>query len=116
MQDINWADGDIEYKLEARSMDASRLADDSGQGSWEQPPYVTRHFIVDNTSPVVLITTPTAHALKSGAVSYIMGTVDASLSGHKQTDIRVSTGTGLNIRYWKDGAGWQSRLIRGTRS
>jgi len=105
MQDIVWPAGDKEYKLEVRSIDASRLADDSGQGNIEVAPYVTRHFIVDNTPPTVAITTPTAAALN--AISYVMGTVDASLSGHKQTEIRVSTGSST-LSYWKHGTGWQS--------
>jgi len=44
---------------------------------------------VDNHAAVVAITTPTAVALS--AIGYVMGTVDAALSGHKQTDIRIST-------------------------
>jgi hypothetical protein len=105
MVNITWPSADTEYKLELKAMDYARLSDDSGEGNWEQSPYVTKRFIVDNTPPVVAITSPTAPALN--AMSGVWGTVDASSAGHHQTEIRVSTGSGGNTRYW-DGSVWQT--------
>ena len=63
MIDVAWPAGDREYLVEARAMDDARLYDDTGDGNWSQAPYTGRRFIVDDTPPEVLITTPTELSL-----------------------------------------------------
>ena len=94
---VAWA-GDREYVLEARGMDASRPFDNpTGQGNWEQPPYTTIRFIVDNTPPSVEITSPTELSLD--AATNIYGPTDLPDWGR----IRISTGRGL--LYWTGRSG-----------
>ncbi|MDT8286528.1 MAG: hypothetical protein RQ748_05405, partial [Elusimicrobiales bacterium] len=97
-----WPAGDREYVIEARGMDDSRLADDTGDGNWEQAPYVGRRFIVDDSPPSVAITTPTELSLNSTTDLY--GTANADIAGLAAAYVRISTGTGASIRYW-DGTG-----------
>ncbi|KAF0127252.1 MAG: hypothetical protein FD189_320, partial [Elusimicrobia bacterium] len=100
---IAWPAVDREYLVEARSMDNSRLSDDTGDGSWEPAPYPARRFIVDNTPPSVAITTPTELGLD--LATDIRGTANADLAGHNRTEVRISTGTGADTRYWT-GSAW----------
>ncbi|MEK7721773.1 MAG: hypothetical protein AAB359_05235, partial [Elusimicrobiota bacterium] len=106
LTDIGWPAGDREYKLEARSMDNSRLSDDTGDGNWENPQTRgtnIKYFIVDDSPPLVLITSPTVDATK--ALAQIRGTASADIAGHKWTEARIST-TGVDgTKYWT-GAGW----------
>ncbi|MEW5906446.1 MAG: hypothetical protein AB1734_06660, partial [Elusimicrobiota bacterium] len=100
---IAWPAVDREYRVEARGMDNSRLADDTGDGNWEQPVYVLRRFIVDDTPPSVAITAPAELSLNAN--TNILGTANADLAGHRQTEVRIST-TGVDgTRYWT-GSGW----------
>ncbi|MCK5583872.1 MAG: hypothetical protein KAI33_08780, partial [Elusimicrobiales bacterium] len=93
-------DGDREYTLEVKSMDDARLADDSGDGNWETYPYISRNFIVDDTPPTVVITSPTELSLDFATNVY--GDADDNLAGFNLAEIRISTGTGGSTRYWKE--------------
>jgi len=89
-------------------MDATRVADGSGEGNWEIPGSIGAdkiRFIIDDTPPTVLITTPTAVALN--AISQIDGTANADIAGFNVTKIRISTGSGASTMYW-NGSGWVS--------
>ncbi|MBI4656406.1 MAG: hypothetical protein HY746_06650, partial [Elusimicrobia bacterium] len=104
--DITWPAGDREYKLETKSMDATRLADGTGDGNWEQPPYPTKKFIVDDTLPLIGISSPTELSLNSN--TDIFGTANADIAGFKQSDIRISTTGAEGIRYWNSSLSqWQ---------
>jgi hypothetical protein len=90
MTDVNWPSGDKEYTLEVKSMDDSRLADDTGDGNEEIYPYVSVKFIVDDTPPTVSITTPTDGS-KLNYTPVVSGNSDASLSGLNGVEIKVSS-------------------------
>ncbi|MEW6215936.1 MAG: hypothetical protein AB1478_12165, partial [Nitrospirota bacterium] len=108
LSDIEWPAGDREYKLEAKSMDDARTAEDTGDGNWENPqsrPNNIRYFIIDDSPPSVLITSPTALAQKS--LTKIYGTVNADIAGFNSGEIKISTGSGANTRYWT-GSGWST--------
>ncbi|HBE87556.1 MAG TPA: hypothetical protein DDW67_00235, partial [Elusimicrobia bacterium] len=95
---VVWPAGDREYLVETRGMDDARAADDSGDGNWEQAPYVSRRFIVDDTPPAVSITTPTELSLNSATDIY--GEANADIAGLAAAYVRISTGTGASISYW----------------
>jgi len=108
LTDISWPAGDREYKLESRAMDDARASDDTGEGNWEEP--VSRgvnvkYFIVDDTPPTVVITTPAASAVS--ALPGFGGDAAALIAGLNTVQVQVSTGTGINTRYW-NGAAWQA--------
>ncbi|MDP2864769.1 MAG: Ig-like domain repeat protein, partial [Elusimicrobiota bacterium] len=106
LTDISWPAVDREYKLEARAMDDSRLSNDTGDGNWEDPQTRgtnIKYFLVDDSPPSVLITFPTANAVKT--LAQLSGTASADIAGHKQTEVRIST-TGVDgTKYWT-GTGW----------
>ncbi|MEM4483821.1 MAG: hypothetical protein QXS19_07880, partial [Candidatus Methanomethylicia archaeon] len=82
--DISWPLGDRRYRLEVRSMDATRKVDGSGEGNW-QVIYTTINFIVDDTPPTVEITSPTALALRSIDKIYVK--VVENLSGFNYGEV-----------------------------
>jgi len=109
--DIIWPAGDREYKLETKSMDATRNADGTGEGNWENSFSIGQdvmRFIVDGTPPAITITTPSAVSLNS--LSGISGTADGSLSGFKWAEVRISTTGVEGTKYW-DGTGWQASSV-----
>jgi hypothetical protein len=105
---INWSlvGADMEFKLQARAMDDSRLSNDTNDGNWETA-YTTKTFIVDDTPPSVLISSPTELSLMSGTTVY--GTDNAALSGLNRAEIRLSTGAGAATRYWT-GSTWTATV------
>ncbi|HPO95559.1 MAG TPA: hypothetical protein PLD81_06050 [Elusimicrobiales bacterium] len=99
--DVSWPAGDREYRLEAKSMDATRKVDGSGEGNW-QVVYTTVNFIVDDMPPSVTITSPTASALKT--IDRVYVDVSENLAGFNYGEVRISTGTAP--KYYYDGSGW----------
>ncbi|HAT72440.1 MAG TPA: hypothetical protein DCS63_06465, partial [Elusimicrobia bacterium] len=102
---VNWPAGDREYKLEAKSMDATRAAGGGGEGNWETAVTAgnVKRFIIDDTPPSVAITGPLELSLT--APTSITGTADAAIAGFQKTQVRISTGTGVDTRYWS-GSAW----------
>ncbi|MHB0996888.1 MAG: hypothetical protein ACYC2I_11015, partial [Elusimicrobiales bacterium] len=106
MQDITWPPGDREYRAESRVMDDARLADDTGDGNW-QVVFTTVNFIVDDTPPTVLITTPSLSAVRH--LPGVGGDVDAEIADFSGATVRISTGAGAGLRYWT-GAEWTANV------
>jgi hypothetical protein len=108
LNDITWPAGEREYKAEIKTMDDSRLADDSGDGNWEDPQsrgVNVRYFTVDDTPPTVTITTPTTTAVRD--LPGFGGNANADVAGLDRVEVMISTGTGGATRYW-NGTGWQT--------
>ncbi|MFN0117549.1 MAG: hypothetical protein ACKVQC_04550, partial [Elusimicrobiota bacterium] len=106
---FTWNASDTQYRLEARSEDASFLADGAATGNTSVPSGVGSDivdFIIDDTPPTVGIVTPSSAFLQN--LTLISGTANATLSGLNNLQIRISTGVGSPY-YWT-GSSWTTTV------
>ncbi len=98
--------GNRQFKVEVRATDLTTNWDGTGSGNI-QVTYSTVNFIVDNTPPLVAITTPTVRLMST--LSTISGTANAYQAGLSRVDVSISTnGTG-QLYYWT-GSTWTTNV------
>ncbi|MCB4756877.1 MAG: Ig-like domain repeat protein, partial [Elusimicrobia bacterium] len=103
---ITWRGVDSQYTAETRSEDATYQADGTETGNFSVPASLGSdivNFVIDNTVPTVTISQPSDGGFIQG-FSQASGTVNAALSGLKQLELNISTGT-AQLYYWT-GSSW----------
>ncbi|OVE76238.1 hypothetical protein BVX98_06325, partial [bacterium F11] len=94
------ANGHRQFTVEWRGEDNTTLDDGTGSGNIEvpgDPGSDSRNFIVDNSTPAVGISSPSASSID--VLTLITGTADANMAGLDFVEIKVSTGSGT-LYYW----------------
>ncbi len=98
--------GHRQFTLESRAEDNTTNWDGTGSGNF-QTTYATTTFIIDNSPPVLGISTPTVTQMTT--LSLISGTADATLADLNYVEIKISTnGTG-QLYYWT-GSSWTTTV------